>query len=450
MIAIAVSLLVVGLALYYFSRGSKNTLPVLTAAYGFSGLTFGYAGIPLSVPEVLLVLLALLEMIRLMKKRQKVKINVILIAFGLMFMTFVSIPIGQYFLANVETSHYSFFQQPSVRLVSTGIQRILLFSLLFLPYATDPAVRMRLPFLVTKGYLLGSTVQCGFAIYERIALSSPLPNLIAVNYAHFEVAVLQRVGGFAGEPRHLAMFLVPSLIILLFNSTIKNAPKRGLFSRYNLFLHLIALGLSASTSGVFTLLLSSGVVFSLSTIRGHFRGISSLLFWTVLITAAALFTLDQQFIRERIIDRASFDRIMHSEFNTAASMELMQHYPVIPLTGVGVGVSPYLIKDMSSYEAAYSSTLYDAHFFIRNPPGLLLLVLESGLLGMAALTAALIWLVRTITAPNPPDPWASLLAILLLVQLIVGIVGAPPFTPAFFAGAAGLLAVRKRRGISNQ
>lgn len=439
MIAITVSLLVVGIAFYYFNKGSEYTLPVLTVAYAFDGLTFAYAGIPFSVPEVLILVLVPLEMSRLVTKRRKVKISTIWIASGLIFISFVSIPIGQYFLANVETSHYGFIQQPNVRLVLTGFQRILLVSLLLLPYAINSSVRPRLPLLVTKAYLLGSTVQCGFAIYQRIALSSPLPNLVAVDYNSFDNSSLPRVGAFVGEPRHLAMLLVPSLIILLFRSRDMHAPQYGLFSRYNLLLHLIVLGLTASTSGVYTLVISSGVVLLLFTIQGHFRNILQFLFSAALILTATLVTIDPQVISERIIDRADTNRVLHSEFNTAASLELIQDYPIIAVTGVGVGVAPYLIKEMSSYEAAFSSTLYDPHTFIRNPPGLILIGLESGLLGMVTMIALLIWLVRTIMRNGATR--ASQLALLLLSQLIVGTVGAPPFTLAFFAGAAALLAV---------
>ncbi len=447
MIAIAVSVLVVGVALYYFNKGSEYTLLIMIVAYGFNGLTFGYAGIPLSVPEALTMILVPLEMIRLMTKPREVNSSVVLIAFGVMFMSFVSIPVGLYFLENVETSQYGFFQQPTVRLVLISVQRILMVSLLFLPYATNSSLRPRLPILVTKAYLLGSTVQCGFAIYERIAFSSPLPKLASVDDNFFETATLQRVSAFAGEPRHLAMLLVPSLIILLFGSRYMNTPRRGLFSRYNLMLHLIVLALTASTSGFYTLAVSFGVVLLLLIIQGHFSGILQLFFAAVLIVAAALVALDPQLISERIIDRLATDRVLHSEFSAASSLELMQEYPVITVTGVGAGLAPYLIKGMNSYEAAYSTTLYDPSLFIRNPPGLLLIALESGLLGMVTAMALLIWLVRTIMRDGSPG--ASQLALLLLAQLIVGMVGAPPFTPAFFAGAAALLAVGRRQGRSN-
>lgn len=338
---------------------------------------------------------------------------------------------------------YAFLQVPEYRVIIQFVQRIMYISLFLLPFAFNVQQRPELFYLGLKGYITGTTLQCILGLYQVFAMKINLP---VWPYAQGDmqfVSGLVRLNAFAGEPRHFAIFILPSLCFLLFSLFFS---EKYIFKRkkmiYLSLLHLISLFLTFSATGVFlfVFLCLLGIVLFVR-VKNFAKLIFAIVFLS-LITTMFYSLSNKNTLDDRVFNRLAVSYYQRSEYSTYAVFELYNKKPWLFVTGVGVGLPTYLLKEMPSYDNAYINNPRLDRSTVRDPAGFSLIITESGIIGLMFILWGGYYLLKKIRTKNDYD--ISLRAFFLMCIYCTGLISYGPLSPLFI-GFLGLFLIQNRK-----
>lgn len=397
------------------------------------------AGLDLSKMSVLLVTIYVLINI----KKIKLPLSYCILLFFIVLMWFLPLFVGFQHFDDIVEYNYAFSQVPENRVVIQLVQRIMYFSLFLLPFTFNVQRRPEFFYLGLKGYITGTTLQCVLGLYQVFAMKINLP---VWDYAQGDmqfVSGLVRLNAFAGEPRHFAIFILPSLCFLLFSLFFS---KIYIFKRNNLIylslIHLISLFLTFSATGVFlfAFLCLLGVVFFLRV--KNFAPLICAIGLFSIITILFFSQSNNDTLNERVFNRLAVNYYQTSEYSTYAVFELYNQKPWLFATGVGIGLPTYLLKEMPTYANAYVRNPNLERSTVRDPAGFALIITESGLVGGLLILWGGYYLLKKIRIKNNIN--ISLQAFFLFCVYCTGLISYGPLSPLFI-GFLGLFLIHNRK-----
>lgn len=234
----------------------------------------------------------------------------------------------------------------------------------------------------------------------------------AATHLHFSAFGIdfKRIGSFAHEPKMLARWIIPSTVVLIFDS-LRSGTLTGKTSRSrNLaFLHMFALLFTFSTSGYIVFLLSL-VVPLFSAIRDHGRKLryACMVF---LIGTIAAFYMSQSGLFEKVIGRKIeiYGSLLQGG-SDGPGWNFLQQNPLASIWGAGWAMQgfylpQYISKDFEFVYGSYADIGFGG-FGVES--GWLSLILNVGLIGLILFMAP-IYLT-----------WCSSSRVLRINQTIVG------------------------------
>jgi hypothetical protein len=343
----------------------------------------------------------------------------------------------------IEDYGYGIAQDPKYRPFIQLFQRLTYLCLFLLPFTFSTNARHNLASIGLKGYIVGTTVQCLLGLYQVVAIKFSLP---VWNYSlgdMQEVGGLVRLNGFAGEPRHFAVFILPSLCYLLFNLFFG---KKLLFKRnYQLaqcIMHFVCLFLSFSATGIFLFIAAILLGFMVYLRGKNFKALIYSSSVIVIIASVYVTQSDEETLNDRVVKRFAVDYYQTSEYSTYAVYELLNKEFQILYSGVGVGLPTFLLKEMPTYKASYSRNKNLDLNTVRDPAGIALVIIESGILGGVFLIFSFGYLFKQ--ARQKRDLEKSLAAYFLLCVYLTGLVSYGPLSPLFI-GSFGLYLCQYRK-----
>lgn len=289
---------------------------------------------------------------------------------------------------------YAWGQVPEKRIFIQLVHRISIFFIFFLPFCQLFNNKEEVIKKTICGYVLGTTFQCFLGFYQVFAILFDLP------VWDYDFGALQLVNGIprmnslGGEPRHLALFLSPSVAILL--ALIIKKSGKVVFGNVKilLFFHVLALILTFSTSGVVLGSISILAVLFFLLDFNNFKFLFSFAFFVFVIGLLGLSLGGSDYVESRIFNRLNVEYYLRSEFSSAAIVELATEKPELLVTGVGVGLPAYYLKETSTYQKSYIRSPDQKITALRDPNGIVLVLLELGFLGVACMLALLIKLYK--------------------------------------------------------
>lgn len=425
------------IAFYFVNRDRKYVLYFSMFSLSYWGLKL--AGLDLSKMSVLLTTIYVFINIK------KIKIPV-LYCFLLVFIVliwFLPLFVGLQHFDEIVDYNYAFSQVPENRVVIQLVQRIMYLSLFLLPFTFNIERRPEIFFLGLKGYIAGTTLQCVLGLYQVFAMKINIP---VWGYAQGDmqfVSGLVRLNAFAGEPRHFAIFILPSLCFLLFSWFFS---KNYIFKRKKLIilslLHLISLFLTFSATGVFLFVFLCLLGLVLFLRAKNFAPLLYAIGFLCIIIMLFLSQSNENTLDERVINRFAVNYYQTSEYSTYAVFELYNQKPLLFVTGVGIGLPTYLLKEMPSYADAYVRNPKLDRSTVRDPAGFALIVTESGVVGLLLILWGGYYLLKKIRIKNNTD--ISLQAFFLLCVYCTGLISYGPLSPLFF-GFLGLFLIQNRK-----
>jgi len=397
------------------------------------------AGLDLSKMSVLLTTIYVLINI----KKIKLPVSYCFLLFFIVLIWFLPLFVGLQYFNEIVEYNYAFSQVPENRIVIQLVQRIMYLSLFLLPFTFNVQLRPKLFYLGLKGYIAGTTLQCVLGLYQVFAMKINLPVWAYAQGDMQFVSGLVRLNAFAGEPRHFAIFILPSLCFLLFSLFFSKKP---IFKRKKLIylslLHLVSLFLTFSATGVFlfVFLCLLGVVLFLRT-----KNLASLLYAIGFLGIVIMLFFSQSnenALDERVFNRLAVNYYQTSEYSTYAVFELYNQKPLLFVTGVGIGLPTYLLKEMPTYDNAYVRNPKLDRSTVRDPAGFALIVIESGIAGLLFILWGGYYLLKQIRMKNNAD--ISLQAFFLMCVYCTGLISYGPLSPLFI-GFLGLFLVQNRK-----
>jgi len=205
--------------------------------------------------------------------------------------------------------------------------------------------------------------------------------------------------------------------------------------------HFVVLFLTFSSTGIFLFIASFALGYFLFV--SSKKLLSSLLILTLFLIGAILYInfSSQDAIQKRVIDRANMDYYQTSEYSTWAVFEYIDRNPSVIITGVGIGLPAFYIKEMPTFVNSYTRNPNLSTVLLRDPNGLSLIMLESGIMGVLFCICVFIFLIRC--CKDKTDPKRSLLSLFLLAVFSTGTVGYGILSPLFFMCFGGLLASKQ-------
>ncbi len=432
-----ISLLVLSLVLYSSVTSKNFFLAWIAFSCSYWGATFHAFGIPMNLAQMVsfvgfVYVLFHLENLRIQKRYW-------VLFFGVIVLSVLPLAVGYGYSHDIPDYGYAFLQSPRYRSFIQLGQRLSYYSLFLLPFLVRSENRKKILLLVLQGYILGTTTQCILGIYQIVATKIGLPVWQYTFGAEMVVGGFVRMNAFAGEPRHFAMFLLPSLLFLLFNLTFFKLRIFTIKAQVVIvFLHIIGLVMSQSTSGFglffFTLLVG---IFFLGQSKYILKSILAMLIIGI-VASSYLALAGQDVVQTRIINRVSFEFYKHSEYSTFSAVELLSKEPIFLFTGLGVGFPAYYLKEMPTYQLAYSRNSKLNWNTLRDPSGLVLILLESGIWGVIFIVLLLAWLFKC--ARMGHDNLERLAAFFVVVIYLCGFITYGPLSPQFSLTLGALLA----------
>ena len=378
-IAILYSLLL----LWFMINHDKRMIVLIAASLSFWGLSV--ANIDISRISAIMALGYVVINYRYFLITKKILYIVTFYLASLLILSFLSKING---LPNVEGVDFGLAQHPDYRNWIQWIQRISFVSLFVLMFHKKFQQEIILLFL--KGYILGITVQSLLAGYQLLAFKYSLP---IWDYFGGSVIIFDflRINGLAGEPRHLAAFILPSLFVLFFayrKTSIIFSRKKIL---YMIILQMTVLVMTFSSSGIVLFIVAGATILISAILKPkNFLSIKKL---TLIISSIfiAIAAINTDYFNKRIFERVNFVNFVNSEFSTFAAIEVFQNKPEHVLIGLGVGTPAYYLRSTNSFQEGLWRNTNSTSEQLRDPNGLVLLLLESGLLGVVLLLFVIIF-----------------------------------------------------------
>jgi hypothetical protein len=242
---------------------------------------------------------------------------------------------------------------------------------------------------VCKAVLFASTLVAAYGVYQFIGFYREWPVMAihrsdpesSAGYALFAIGSLEifRVGSFVGEPKTVAQFLLPSIVIIMFaRSTATLRLRSWLTSVPILLLHVVAFILTFATSSFFALFISLPI---LSYLLWRFPGrlrldriLIAVLFLCIAVEAAIALGGGRETAGE--IYRARFtDRVGAIDSPERAALDFLEEHPRSLVTGIGWGNASFVLRPY-----------FDPHYYrpltVSLNSSYLQILLEGGLLAL--------------------------------------------------------------------
>ena len=283
---------------------------------------------------------------------------------------------------------------------------------------------------ILEGVLLGTTIQCLLALLQVGAYQLGLPFVALPLFTEpAEVGGVLRAAALAGEPRHLAAALLPSIAILLvWQGRAARSGWAGQRGAWLLALHVLTLVLTFSVTG---LVLVVPVVLFVATRRPFARrrilGAFGVLGALAALAGGAAFSSHGASWKARALEHLDPDYLGRSEYASAAALEVAREHPSVLVLGVGVGNAPFHLRRTRVWNHRFPS--------VRVPGGVLLLVLESGLLVALVYLGWAGWLALRAARPHlRGEEWGPVrvaAACGAVATMLVGVVGYGPLSATF-------------------
>ena len=435
---LAFSLLLVSALI--FIRKRSSVIFLLFFFQSFWGLkVFGF-----TLNEISLILTALYLLFATKYLQVPKIIYVVLVAYLLV----LTMPLlwGHQYVLTLPTYEYAMAQQPIIRSFLVLTERVLTALMCLVPFAVSHHFKSSVFKLAATGFVAGITFQSCLGLYQVMA---HLTNMPVWDYAMGEeqyIAGFIRLNAFAGEPRHFAVFTSISLAYLLCRKVLAASP---LFSRRTdlllMALQSVALLFTFSTTAIILVSLMLLLVIG-GTLRNLFY--KNQLITLLFLSSIAYFSSgmgNNEIIQSRIVERAALNYISTSEFSSYAALELWATQPELALIGVGPGLPAYFLKEMPSYTNSYRRNTNLRQEVLRDPNGLILIVLETGVLGVVVLLLLLVLILRLRLRESSRNPEFRSNKYFCVFVLITGIISQGPLLPVFSAGLGCLLADSRAR-----
>jgi hypothetical protein len=201
-------------------------------------------------------------------------------------------------------------------------------------------------------------------------------------YAVIEIAGVElfRVGSFVGEPKHLAEWLIPSIVFIVCTKVFPSLGVRSWLTSYLvLLLHIAALMLTFATSSYLGLLLG---LFPMAWLyRGSSTNVARVAAVAGIISIAGFSfasligsELSRQILMERTVDRVGQEE--PSLVVDTAAIRFLEDHPAYLLSGVGVGNASFHLDD---YVPGWVGQQFDNPVPLSISSMYLLLLIEGGL-----------------------------------------------------------------------
>lgn len=315
--------------------------------------------------------------------------------------------------------------RPIVQLVSLGL-RVSAFVAIQM-WASDHASWAR----VCKATLFASTLVAAYGVYQFIGYYSGWPVMaihrlqadLSGGYAFFAIGSLNifRVGSFVGEPKEAALFLLPSIILILFaRSTAIVRLRSWLTSVPILVLHVVVFILTFATSSFFGIFISLPILsYLLWRVPGRLRLDRLLIAALVLsIAVGAIIALGGGGqIATEVFRARTTERVGSMDNPERATVDFLMDHPGALATGIGWG-------NASFYLRPYFDPDYYLPLTVSLNCGYLQILLEGGL---PALLAFLWFLggsllrVRRIAQREQDDEHRAMMTITLAICVVLAI-----------------------------
>ncbi len=325
---------------------------------------------------------------------------------------------------------YSLLQQPHIRPLVQFFMRESTLLMLILPFILKGDLGSS---LLIKGVVLGTTIQCLLSLYQLVGILFLLPVWDYPMGVLQYVAGLPRVSGLAGEPRHLAFLLIPT-ICYCFSRLLRSNYSVGLGSKkifFLLLLHALCLTLTFSTSGYVLLFIS--LVFTLLFSINLKKSLFAFLLIAPIVGLALSTAREGGLVEERLLARVSVDSFIRSEFSSAAAIEYVYYNPMKSFLGLGAGATEFYIREMPSYVASYSNVENSVLSNLRTASGILALLLEYGVPCFIILLIMISFNWKKSRFDDVGSNELSGVSFVFLISIfITGVVGAGPLTPYFW------------------
>lgn len=248
-----------------------------------------------------------------------------------------------------------------------------------------------------KLWLAVTTVLAGYGVLEQVFHFAGFEiggvyygtGLLAGEPTHLTQSLFglsfKRVGSFAHEPKMLARYLVPSIVILLVQGLSGlQLVKSNLQLFLVLFLHLLALVFTFSTSGLIILAASLFVpLFSVIGIGGFVRR------YTVVAALAGIVLIVGPQVMEQLVSKVISDKVeKYGGFIQAGSdgpgVNFIYERPVSAILGSGVGTQGHYLPNYIPVEYGYIFDNYKHMGFggMGVESDWLSMILDTGVIGL--------------------------------------------------------------------